>query len=127
MTNVKTRDRRAYNRDYYHATKDRYREQVNATKRLSHHRRKLERVNKAYHIDYDALFFAQEGVCAICKKAERKGHSLCVDHDHSCCLQQINSCGRCVRGLLCKKCNRLLGCAGDDSRILAAAIEYLHA
>jgi len=39
---------------------------------------------------------------AACQEAEW----LQVDHDHSCCPGET-SCGKCVRGLLCSKCNSL--------------------
>jgi len=56
---------------------------------------------------YDALLTAQNNACALCDKSadERR---LAVDHDHNCCPGK-RSCGRCVRGLLCTQCNRLLG------------------
>lgn len=47
-----------------------------------------------------------------------------VDHDHKCC-PSIGSCGECIRGLLCKRCNRLLGLAGDSAAMLLALADYL--
>jgi hypothetical protein len=78
---------------------------------------------------YDAMLAAQGGVCAICGKPERykaRGSTrrLAVDHDHACC-PGTRSCGRCIRGLLCNFCNRLLGMAEDDPTVLASAITYL--
>jgi recombination endonuclease VII len=50
--------------------------------------------------------------------------AACVDHDHRCC-SGAGSCGRCIRGLLCQRCNRLLGQAHDDTGVLLGAITYL--
>jgi hypothetical protein len=65
--------------------------------------------------DFEALSVQQGGVCAIC------GHSpdsrgLFVDHDHERGF---------VRGLLCSKCNSLLGLADESPDVLLASIEYL--
>jgi hypothetical protein len=69
----------------------------------------------------------QGGVCAICERPPDKAKRvkrLVVDHDHACCPGG-KSCGKCVRGLLCEWCNRILGLALDDPGRLAAAIRYL--
>lgn len=75
---------------------------------------------------YIEMVADQGGICAVCGKAEAKHHSLLlkIDHDRSCCPGN-ESCGRCVRGLLCSNCNRALGLFGDDPKTLRAAIDYL--
>jgi len=76
--------------------------------------------------DYDALFEAQAGRCAICgieKEAWHPGAGaagrikfLVVDHDHAD--------GR-VRGLLCGNCNNGLGHFRDNVASLLGAIAYI--
>jgi hypothetical protein len=40
--------------------------------------------------------------CELCgEKSEKAYH---VDHDHKCCAGQT-TCGKCVRGIICHKCN----------------------
>ena len=68
---------------------------------------------------YDALFAAQGGVCAICGRPEagREGHkNLAVDHCHT---------SNAVRGLLCHSCNRALGLLQDSAEVLEKALAYL--
>jgi hypothetical protein len=65
--------------------------------------------------EYEQLFASQGGVCAICGNAPAKG-VLCVDHSHTT--------GE-VRGLLCHKCNRLLGLFNEQIQVLESAIRYL--
>lgn len=65
--------------------------------------------------DYSAMLLAQEGACAICKKAPAKGR-LHVDHDHKTDR---------VRGLLCGNCNRGIGIFRDDPALLGAASNYI--
>lgn len=86
-----------------------------------------ERVLKKYGLTVDSymkMFNEQNGVCKICQKPEPNGKRLAVDHDHSCC-SGTRSCGRCIRGLICFKCNTALGMVNDDTDILNAMIEYL--
>jgi Recombination endonuclease VII len=78
---------------------------------------------------FDAKMIEQKRKCAICRKEEigtyrGKIKSLAVDHDHSCCSGK-KSCGRCVRGLLCQRCNRALGMLLESIPILKNAIRYL--
>lgn len=65
--------------------------------------------------EYNRKLLEQNGVCAICKKTEKK-KQLAVDHCHTT--------GR-VRGLLCSHCNQALGHFKDDLATLKTAIEYL--
>lgn len=62
----------------------------------------------------------QGGVCAICgnpsEVADSMKRDLHVDHDHKT--------GQ-VRGLLCGKCNPMLGLVDDSISLLEKAIEYL--
>lgn len=65
--------------------------------------------------EYEMLLLKQKGVCAICKEEER-GKNLAVDHDHKT--------GR-VRGLLCSRCNTVLGRVEDRVDLLKNMISYL--
>lgn len=70
--------------------------------------------------EYDAIYKAQQGSCAICgvheSKAPGRFNRLHVDHCHTT--------GE-VRGLLCYTCNSVLGYARDSEDILLNAIQYL--
>lgn len=77
--------------------------------------------------DYQRLLDAQGGGCAVCGKTEQaEGRMLAIDHDHACCPGQ-KSCGQCVRGLLCARCNLHLGAVGDSIGHLEAMVTYLRA
>lgn len=72
-----------------------------------------------------ALLEAQGGGCAICGiTASESPHPLVVDHDHSCCPGK-RSCGKCVRGILCRACNVALGNLNDEPRRVLSAYQYL--
>lgn len=73
---------------------------------------------------YDELLAMQGGVCAICKETCPTGRNLAVDHDHACCPGN-ESCGVCVRGLLCYRCNTAIGHLGDSAQIARSAADYL--
>ena len=62
--------------------------------------------------EYRRLRNAQDGLCAICRQPHVRSNALVplyIDHDHACCPDHHNTCGRCVRGLLCSGCNGFLG------------------
>ena len=70
---------------------------------------------------YNEMLFSQDGRCAICGQPETavqhgKIKALAVDHKHKT--------GQ-IRGLLCQRCNMLLGFAGDNTKILEAVVVYL--
>jgi hypothetical protein len=67
--------------------------------------------------EFDALFERQGRQCAICLTSvptTKKG--WCVDHNHNT--------GE-VRGILCGKCNSVLGLVGDSVESLFRAIAYI--
>ena len=83
----------------------------------------VRRYNITYE-QYNVLLAEQNGVCAVCGKPEFTQRQLCVDHDHSCCTGDT-SCGKCIRGLLCSKCNRGLGLLQDSCKVVEKALAYL--
>lgn len=82
---------------------------------------KNNNLKKFYNItleQYNQMLALQNDKCAICKihksLAGKKG--LFVDHNH-----ENNQ----IRGLLCSKCNFLIGLSQEDTKILSEAIQYL--
>ena len=75
---------------------------------------------------YKELLAEQGGKCAICRSDEPGGRwgTFHVDHDHACCPES-ETCGKCVRGLLCRHCNNGLGHFQDAPERLMAAAAYL--
>lgn len=74
---------------------------------------------------YEAMLVTQNGVCAVCHEPESiPGQRLAIDHDHGCC-SGVKSCGKCIRGLLCGKCNKAMGLLGDRVTLLLSAVAYL--
>lgn len=99
----------------------RYPEKATAQKEAQHHKDNLRLSFGITPEDYYKMFYKQNGLCAICGKpesAKRRGKTvrLAVDHDHETNI---------IRGLLCTKCNLMIGYAKDNITILASAIRYL--
>lgn len=72
--------------------------------------------------DIDRMLAEQNYRCYGCKVFI--GDCWTVDHDHSCCDSQ-RSCGKCIRGLLCTPCNKILAFAKDKSQTLKNLAESL--
>ena len=70
---------------------------------------------------YEDMFLAQHGKCAICDQREtskRNGNkmSLCVDHNHKTGA---------IRALLCRGCNQGIGNFLENPELLKKAISYI--
>lgn len=61
-----------------------------------------------------------QALCMMCNRVRARA----VDHDHSCCAGKT-SCGKCVRGLLCTRCNVFLGHSRDSTAVAYSMISYL--
>jgi hypothetical protein len=67
--------------------------------------------------DYNKMFQNQRGCCLICGKHQSNlVRRLSVDHNHK--TERI-------RGLLCSKCNCILGNCDEKIDILQSAVDYL--
>ena len=69
---------------------------------------------------FSELMSQNSGKCHICGEEE----ASVIDHDHACC-SSIGSCGECVRGALCHRCNVGLGWFMDSTERMGSAIAYL--
>ena len=68
--------------------------------------------------DYNKMFSAQKGKCAICKSSETQKNKRRFDIDHN------HTTGK-VRGLLCHNCNSAIGKFKENINSLKNAIRYL--
>lgn len=121
----KAAEYRAKNRDAIRARRagqsDKIRAQARARYAADPQRWRDEFLQRRYGItqaDYDSMLAAQGGVCAICKRADwcGPGKRPHIDHNHTT---------KKVRGLLCLKCNVLIGMAQEKPEVFRAAGDYL--
>jgi hypothetical protein len=68
------------------------------------------------------ILSAQNYCCAICDTDIAT--NFVIDHDHNCCPKE-RSCGRCIRGALCRNCNTGLGMFAESIRNVRNASKYL--
>lgn len=88
--------------------------------KIAHDASRMRRQFGLEAADYRRILDGQGGACAICRSHDREvpGRRLSIDHNHNTGT---------LRGLLCARCNRLLGSAEDSAELLEAAAAYLRA
>jgi len=107
--------RRAYDRSRYRDRQEEMRERHRKYRKENPERVKDIKLRSIYGLslkDFQRLADKQNQCCAICQRKV----ALCVDHNHNT--------GQ-IRGLLCTRCNRLLGMVHDSITELQAVIRYL--
>jgi hypothetical protein len=99
-----TKDRKIYNKEWkanhsdYHK---KYYKQWSAENKEHLHYYRIKRNYGITQKQYNELFLKQDGKCSICGTHQNElKYKLCVDHNHT--TDEI-------RGLLCKRCNTVLG------------------
>lgn len=60
------------------------------------------------------------GQCEVCEDEIATE----IDHDHACCSGKF-TCGKCVRGFVCHRCNLIMRDGKDDTNLMKRAIIYL--
>lgn len=142
---------RARNKAYYEANRDAINSRQRAHYEVNHDARDIQRERKRLRIktvrakdpdygasqhlkhrfgltldDYNRMLVDQDGLCANldCASEPPVDRRFDVDHDHACCPGE-KSCGKCVRGLICRSCNHALGLLHDDVKRIRGLIEYL--
>jgi hypothetical protein len=87
-----------------------------ATRRTASRNARLQATYGLTNEEYQTLFEAQGGRCAICQETRRT--NLAVDHCHKT---------EAIRGLLCQRCNGQLLARGarDRPEVLRRAADYL--
>jgi hypothetical protein len=77
------------------------------------------RINGADNIDLNSLLLQQKSQCAICNISLINKDGLDIS-----CLDHCHKTGD-PRGLLCSRCNKVLGMVNDDTELLRLFISYL--
>ena len=75
---------------------------------------------------YETKLAEQDGKCAICgaEKPDGRCKYLYIDHQHACCSKRP-CCGKCVRGLLCLRCNSFVERFDSNPGWAEKALAYL--
>lgn len=103
------------------------------TDRRERYRRNREMILAKYHVvmhgvpaEYREMLLDQQGGrCYLCLQPV-SAEDAYLEHDHRCCPPK-RSCGKCRRGMACKRCNYLIGLAGDSPALLRAIADRLEA
>ena len=92
---------------------------------------KDRRLRETYGItleEFEALLEAQRGSdgqvrCAGCLETRARNYRWSVDHDHQ--VEDLEGVRASIRGLLCRRCNKVLRDVRDSAGILICLAEYL--
>lgn len=73
--------------------------------------------------DFQKLLASQNFQCALCP-AKYKDDQWHLDHDHRCCPER-RACEKCIRGILCHKCNLGLGFVEKNIEDIDKVLSYV--
>lgn len=114
---------KTYGKQHYSNNKNYYKEKHNAYNKTDSGKKSMRKTHLRIKFnitpeDYDKMLINQKNKCKICGSENiiARKELLAVDHDHKS--------GK-IRGLLCNKCNRGLGCFNDNINLFKKAIKYL--
>jgi len=104
---------------------DRQTQRIMRQLQLGRHEKRLQtkrrsRIQHLYGItpqQYDKIMEEQQYLCALCGCELTNDAVPSVDHSHETEI---------MRGIICRKCNLLLGLANDNPKILYMGVKYLH-
>lgn len=86
-----------------------------------YHKNRKVALKVRYAVDYQKYKELSKNGCEVCGAEALPYKALHVDHDHKCCEIEYEddkrtpkyykyiSCGKCVRGIVCDKCNQAIG------------------
>jgi hypothetical protein len=89
---------------------------ITKLRKKANHERRVQVIYGLAPGEYERLYAAQGGRCAICQTANGKTKRLAVDHNHTTGA---------VRGLLCGPCNQLVGRLRDSPAAFLRGYQYL--
>lgn len=81
-----------------------------------------------YKLSMEQFLEMSKDGCNICGGTQER--TMQVDHDHNCCSGEGATCGQCVRGVVCNRCNQTIGkyetgLIRDDNPLKDKVKEYL--
>lgn len=84
---------------------------------------KLRAIKRKYNLDSEEYLDMMASGCEVCGSFD----NLCIDHDHNCCdtYGSQATCGKCVRGVLCRRCNIAEGLYKDDGVFVKNLVKYM--
>lgn len=109
------------------ACRECFRAQRRKTRKYDRQKSRESSLRKLYGLTketFNALLARQNNCCALCTiQFTSTPH---IDHDRTCC-NKVGSCGKCIRGLLCRNCNVGIGMLRDSPILLEKAVTYIRA